>query len=247
MESEKMMEDLLLRMAVLLGLPAVVFLLPSFVVMPFASTKHMGVLIASLALTVAALIWSIRWGLQLTDKIQNTRLGWFGERVVSDRLEVLKTQGYAVFHDLPCVGSTGSFNLDHVVVGNGRVVVVETKTRRKPKGDPAGHKVSYDGVKLTWPWGTSIDELEQVQLNAEWLQKEFKKQLNFDVKVHAALTMPGWYVSGGPPQSPVLVENPIRLPRFITDRFQAQLSPQQTDLVTRHLERLSTDVSYEMM
>jgi hypothetical protein len=41
--------------------------------------------------------------------------------------------------------------------------------------------------------------------NAAWLKKELKKKLGFDVNVRAALTMPGWYVRGGPPKAPVLV------------------------------------------
>ena len=35
------------------------------------------------------LIWAVRWCLQLCDEIQKYRLGWFGERMVADELEVL--------------------------------------------------------------------------------------------------------------------------------------------------------------
>jgi len=246
-KSEELMEKLLIRVVALIVLPMAGFILPALVVEPFESIRHVGVLVASGALLLAALIWALRWCFQLVDEIQNYRLGWFGERMVADELEVLKTQGFSVFHDLPCLGSTGPFNLDHVVVGNGIVVVVETKTYRKPKGAPAGHKVSYDGEKLNWPTGHSTKEIEQVLRSTEWLKKELKKQLGFDVNVHAALTMPGWFVTGGPPKAPVLVEHFQRLPKFITQRFQAELSPEQTKQVILHLESRCTNVTYEML
>lgn len=246
-ESEKLMETLVARLAILILLPAAGCILPAWVVGLFASTDHVGVLVAMASLLLAGLIWALRWCLQLTDKIQNYRLGWFGERVVADALEVLKTQGFSVFHDMPCLGATGPFNLDHVVVGNGIVVVVETKTHRKLKAGSAVHKVSYDGEKLIWPTGQSTQEIEQVLLNAEWLKKELKKQLGFDVNVRAALTMPGWYVTGGHPKAPVLVENHTRLPKFIAQRFPAELFPEQTKQIILHLEARCSDVTYEMM
>lgn len=243
-KSEELMEKLIFRLLVLIVLPAAGLALPVFVVSPFDSVGHVGVLVASGALLLAGLIWALRWAIQLTDQIQDYRLGWFGERLVADELEVLRAQGFSVFHDLPCLGATGPFNLDHVVVGQGIVVVVETKTRRKPKGDPAGHKVSYDGEKLNWPTGHSTKEIEQVLRSAEWLKKELKKQLGFDVTVRAALTMPGWFITGGPPKAPVLVESPRYLTKCIPQRFPAELSPEQTQQVTLFLNSRCSDVTY---
>lgn len=178
-------------------------------------------------------------------KITNLKLGLFGERAVADQLEGLKQKGYEVFHDVPCVGGSGPFNLDHVVVGKGVVVVVETKTLRKPKDVKDGHKVNYNGQVLTWPSGaTSTRELEQAQRNAEWLRKELKKQVNVEAVVQPALTFPGWFVNGGPPQAPVLVESYSRLPSFIEKRFPPRLSPPETDAVVRHLNRLCTNLDY---
>ncbi|HRH95853.1 MAG TPA: nuclease-related domain-containing protein, partial [Prosthecobacter sp.] len=170
----------------------------------------------------------------------------YGERVVADRLMDLTADGYAVFHDVPCLGGGGPFNLDHVVVGRGGVGVVETKTYRKRAGvNGESHKVSYDGQKLVWPDGTTTHELEQVTRNAEWLHKELKKHLNLDVPVRAALTMPGWYVkSAHSPKDPVLVANTKLLPDYIPERFQGTLTREQEDLVRRHLRGLCETVSF---
>ncbi|HEY1082781.1 MAG TPA: nuclease-related domain-containing protein [Prosthecobacter sp.] len=242
----KAWESLVLKgMGRLVLLPCVVFLGVSFAgkqLLNLSPLIHLVLLVVS---PVACIIYG---GVRLYGdlrKITNLRLGLFGERAVADQLEGLKQKGYEVFHDVPCVGGSGPFNLDHVVVGKGVVVVVETKTLRKPKDVKDGHKVTYNGQVLTWPSGaTSTRELEQALRNAEWLRKELKKQANVEATVHAALTFPGWFVNGGPPQAPVLVVSHKSLPNFIEKRFPPHLSPGETDAVVRHLNLLCTNLSY---
>jgi len=229
----------------LLTLPLAGLALPAWLL---GSAKHMGVVVACAALLLAAVIFGIQKTLATVNEIRDKRLALYGERVVADRLMDLTANGFAVFHDVPCLGGGGSFNLDHVVVGRGCVGVVETKTYRKRAGvNGEAHIVSYDGQKLIWPDRTSTDELEQATGGAEWLRKELHKKLNFDVPVRTALTMPGWYVHGGPPQAPVLVENTKLLPRFIRERFQGSLTASQEELVRRHLRSLCETVSFAAM
>ncbi|MBE2282124.1 MAG: NERD domain-containing protein [Prosthecobacter sp.] len=232
----------------LLVLPVLGLAAPLLLATSWKAANPAGVLVAAAALPLAAVIFGVKKLLKTTERIRDSRLALYGERLVGDQLMSLTDHGYAVFHDVPCLGGGGRFNLDHVVVGNGAVCVVETKTYRKRAGvNGEAHKVSYDGQKLVWPDGTSTDELEQVMRAAEWLRNDLKKHLNLEVPVRAALTMPGWYVKGGPPQAPVLVENPKRLPHFIRERFQGSLKRDQEDLVRRHLRSLCETVSYEEM
>lgn len=190
----------------------------------------------------------LRWMFKFMDGMMNQRLGWFGERAVADQLECLKQKGYHIFHDVPCIGGGGPFNLDHVVVGRGIVVVVETKTLRKPKDVKDGHKVSYNGQVLIWPSGaTSTRELEQAERNADWLRKELKKQLNVETVVHAALTFPGWWVNGAPPHAPVLVVGYKGLAGFIEQRFKPRLTETDTAAVLRLLRKQCSDLDYEAL
>lgn len=242
---EKAWEGLIARLLLLGLMPFVVlfvaYYLTWLVLAPFPALRVLCTLASPIVPVGLGLLWVCRYA----DGILNLKLGLFGERAVADQLEGLKQKGYEVFHDVPCVGGSGPFNLDHVVVGNGVVVVVETKTLRKPKDMRDGHKVNYNGQVLTWPSGaTSTRELEQAQRNAEWLRKELKKQVNVEATVHAALTFPGWFVNGGPPQAPVLVVTHKGLPSFIEKRFRPQLSPPETDAVVRHLNRLCTNLEY---
>lgn len=242
----KAWESLFISAMTRLGiLPCAVFLGTQYVSQPLLTGSPLVYLVIVVVSSVASLVYG---GVRLYGDLRtitNLKLGLFGERAVADQLEGLKQKGYEVFHDVPCVGGSGPFNLDHVVVGNGVVVVAETKTLRKPKDMRDGHKVNYNGQVLTWPSGaTSTRELEQALRNAEWLRKELKKQVNVEATVHAALTFPGWFVNGGPPQAPVLVVAHKGLPSFIEKRFPPRLSPPETDAVVRHLNRLCTNLDY---
>ena len=126
----------------------------------------------------------------------NLRLGWFGERYTAERLEKLQQEGYLVFHDVPCDGAQGPFNLDHVVLGPNGIFVVETKTRRKLKGEKGdkNHEVSFDGERLLWPWGADKHGVEQARAEAKWLRHIIRESLGEDVPVAPILALPGWYV-----------------------------------------------------
>lgn len=239
------------RFLLLLGLPLVGLLLPLGLLQAIGvSVLHVGALVSAIALLVDVVAFMLPSLLKTMDSIRDHRLGLYGERLVADQLTSLLADGYQVYHDVPCLGGSGPFNLDHVVVGKGLVVVVETKTYRKPRnvaGDD--HKVRYDDERLHWPDKTSTQQLEQVQRNARWLRDELKKKLDLDVPVKAALTIPGWYVIGGSPQAPVLVEGTKRLPRFICDRFRGlgTLKPHEEKLVNNHLRNLCETVGFESM
>ncbi|GAA5142157.1 hypothetical protein GCM10023213_27600 [Prosthecobacter algae] len=241
----KSLESLLLIFLGLLIAPAGVFL-AAYSIFSFLPESFSGLRgLCSLAAAAIALGVGMGWLYLGMSRFMNLKLGLFGERVVADELEGLKKQGYAVFHDVPCLGGSARFNLDHVVVGRGVVVVIETKTRRKPKGDKEGHKLSYNGQVLTWPGGqTSTGELEQAQRNADWLRRELKKEEKVDAVVHPVLTFPGWYVNGGPPQAPVTVVAHKMLAATLEKRFQPSLTQAQTDAVVRHLNRLCTNLEY---
>lgn len=247
-ELAKLDERFDLQAAILLVSPLIGFALPFILTKPFENKAAVPTLIAGLALGSAGLIYGLKKLLNTTQSIRNHRLALFGERLTADQLASLSMDGYRVFHDVPCEGGSGMFNLDHVVVGRGTIVVVETKTYRKHPGtNGEDHKVSYDGQKLIFPHKTSTEELEQALRNAEWLRKQLLKRLNIDAPVRAALTFPGWFVTGGPPQAPVLVENVKRLPKFIRERFAASINGVQEDLICRHLGSICETVAIDEM
>lgn len=214
-----------------------------------AATLHIGTLTSALSLVLVGVLSTLPRLVKTVETIRDHRLGLFGERLVADRLNELQTLGFQVFHDVPCLGGGGRFNLDHVVVGQGKVVVVETKTYRKPKNiEGINYKVTYDGERLCWPNRTSTGELEQVLRSARWLKEELKKKLDLAVPIRAALTMPGWFVNGASPQAPVLVVSTKQLSKHIRERFREDaLSETEENLIINHLRSLCETVDFDSM
>lgn len=188
---------------------------------------------------------SIRSLMKTLDHLRDVKLGLFGERITADQLASLSPLGYEVFNDLPCVGRGGPFNIDHVVADCGVVIVVETKTyRKRPSLSVEDFKVAYDGNALKWPDFASTDELVQVRNNADWLEKEIREKLGVNANVKSGLSFPGWYVTGGPSDAPVLVGNTKLLPSYIRQRFRREIGERDLDLIKRHLRSLCADVEF---
>ena len=245
----ELMEKLPEMLGQALALPLVMLCLPLLLIRWSSGIWQWGLLFASASLFLAALVWGVGKVRALAMETRNVRLGLFGERAVADELDKLTWSGYRIFHDVPCLGATGPFNLDHVVVGKGGVAVIETKTYRKPKGGEAkaNCRVEYDGQQLIWPNYRSTKELEQVGRNAEWLRKYLKKELLVETTAMQVLAIPGWYVvqpKGGDRMCRVM--NQKQLAKGIND-LNGSMSPKEEELVIKRLTSLCTDVKYEMV
>jgi hypothetical protein len=143
-------------------------------------------------------------------KIESLKLGRDGERIVAEQLESLREQGAIVLHDI--VGS--GFNVDHVVVSNKGVFVVETKTRSKPARGSA--KVTYDGkVLLVDGMEPDRDPIAQVLANADWIRKELQAATGKSYPVRPVVLFPGWFVDPTPRGCSVWVLEPKALPSFV--------------------------------
>ncbi len=192
---------------------------------------------------LAALVPTVRWVLRDLDRYRAYRLGYFGERVVGEKLNELLGQGYAVFHDVPGKGQKKPFNLDHVAVGPSGVAVIETKTRRKGRARPGfkDHEVTYDGQKLIWPWGEDRHGLEQALWEADWLRHWIFERTGIDTPVKPILALPGWYVHMGP-RKPVDVVNHEWVCGAVRGQNGRTLSDSQIALIARQLDSLCRDV-----
>jgi hypothetical protein len=111
------------------------------------------------------------------------------EHYVAQELNRLIGEDCHVLHDVPAE----RFNLDHVVIAPSAVFVVETKSRRKPDGQN-GHRVKYDGTRLTFHDRTEDRPIRQAQDYADWLANYLRKALGTSVPVVPVVALPGWYV-----------------------------------------------------
>lgn len=177
---------------------------------------------------------------------QSYYLGWFGERVVAEKLAPLRFSGWRVFHDVPFVNNGKSFNIDHVVVGEGGLFVLETKVRRKGGGrsGQADDHVVFDGQALHWPRFKNDEEgLEQVERNAATLSAWIKEELGFTVPATPILVIPAWtlkFTSQREPR-PCRVDSANWIQNTFKDRTPI-LAPQTVELVARRLLAKCRDV-----
>jgi nuclease-like protein len=153
-----------------------------------------GVWIAIVAIAAIASIWSAYRLWKVINLRRRIRLGFEGERHVGETLNQLMLVGYRVFHDFLITDKPRSIrNIDHVVIGPNGVFAVETKTRRKVKGEN-GAKVTVLENALQYPWGLDQRDLTQAQEDAAWLAEWLSKMSSEPTKVGSILVLPGWFI-----------------------------------------------------
>ena len=153
-----------------------------------------GVWITLVTIAVIASIWSAFRLWKLIKLRRRIRLGFEGERHVGETLNQLMLAGYRVFHDFLITDKPRWIrNIDHIVIGPNGVFAVETKTRRKVKGEN-GAKVTVLENALQYPWGIDQHDIEQAQDDAKWLAEWLSKMSPQRVNVASILVLPGWYI-----------------------------------------------------
>jgi len=218
----------------------ILYLLGTF----FQTSLVVGLLIAFVIL-VFSLLLCARWFQERLRRRANDYLGFFGERYVAEWLDPLKADGWYIFHDVPCTGASGKFNLDHVAVGPGGVWVVETKTRRKGRARQGfkEHEVLFDGEQIIWPWGEDRKALRQASNNADWLKDWLKKMTGKEFPVWAVLTFPGYKIKEAK-LGEVRVVYTKGLRGVVISHGKDVLHEEDIDLICRQLEERCRDVEY---
>jgi hypothetical protein len=198
---------------------------------------------AAAALFVASTVAAIIMLLRFLNRRRNDLLGYLGERAVAEHLEPLRESGFRIFHDVPCEGRRKNFNIDHVVVGPTGVAAIEVKTRRKRKGREGykDYEVTYDGKRLTWPWGEDRCGFDQVVAQADWLREFIHGRTGLYVDPKPILVLPGWWVTERA-VSTFRVTNNKLLPAIVRDWKPHRLSNEQIDLISRQLDERCRNV-----
>jgi hypothetical protein len=187
-------------------------------------------------LTVVALISVLiaAWKFERSRaRIKALRLGRDGEKAVGQYLEFLREKGAKVFHDIPGVG----FNLDHVVIHETGIYVIETKTISKP--DRGEAKLVYNGTNVLKN-GFAFDRnpIQQVRAAKQWLTDLLKESTGKKFTTRAVVVYPGWFIqpTAEAKSSDVWVLNPKALPAFIS-KSALQISAEDVTLCAYHLGR----------
>jgi len=165
-------------------------------------------------------------------KLKNLKLGRDGERAVGQYLEIFREDGCHVYHDI--VGD--SFNVDHVVISEKGIYVVETKTYSKPASGQAS--VNYDGQKILINGKEPLtDIVVQVKAATSHIQKVINGSTGKNFEPFPVVLFPGWFVDGeGNNQGKMWVLEPKAFKKFL-DRQTVKLSAEDVKLASYHLSR----------
>lgn len=147
------------------------------------------------------------------ERIKSLRQANDGERSVAEYLDILREQdGMRVLHDIEGEG----FNLDHVVIAQQGIYVIETKTISKP--EESYSRIDYDGTSVRIDGFTPTkNPVDQAQAEARWLRQLLKDSLRREYPIRPVVVFPGWYIESSPEskRSKVWVLNPKSLQGFI--------------------------------
>ena len=171
--------------------------------------------------------------IQLRTKLVRHRQARDGEMVIGQYLEKLRKKGYSIFHDI--VGE--DFNLDHVIVSENGIFIIETKTYSKPRDGKA--EIWFDGDSIRIDKGIDASNLlKQARAQQDWLKNIIKESTGKDFDVKPVIVFPGWYVHSTKTafNNNLWVLNPKALPKFI-ENTPKTVSLEDHKLVAFHLSR----------
>jgi hypothetical protein len=178
-----------------------------------------------------AALWAARKIRAALKEARQYREGRDGERIVAERLEELRSEGFHPLHDI----AGGDFNIDHVLVGPSGVFAIETKTLHKRGG--AEEKAEFNGREILVQ-GAPLprNPVTQAQANANWLRDFLRESTGRSLTVTPVVILPGWYVK--PPHNMrevlVLNDHPNGLHAYLVKQPE-RLSPTDISLIKSHL------------
>lgn len=168
---------------------------------------------------------------KIRQKSQLLKLARDGEKVVGQYLDDLREDGARILHDI----KGENFNVDHVIVSEHGIFVVDTKTYRKPVKGDAIIKVQNGQVYAN---GYQIERnpIRQGKALSKWIQDLLKESTGKFYSVQPVVVFPGWYVEKMKGGEEVWILNPKALPAFIRNNRE-RISIEDVHLAYFHLSR----------
>jgi hypothetical protein len=185
------------------------------------------------ALSVIIISFCVYKLIKIMKEVKILRLGRDGERAVGQYLDLLIEKGYRIYHDI--IGD--NFNIDHVIVSQKGIFLIETKTFSKPVGkNPI---IYFDGSKVYSDCFKMYDDpITQVSASEKWLRTVLKETTGKDFKIRPVIVFPGWFVEmkDEGKKSDIWVLNPKALPKFVENEKDL-ITKEDMMLASYHISR----------
>ncbi len=166
---------------------------------------------------------------QIKKQVNQLKLARDGEKIVGQFLDELREDGARILHDI----KGKNFNVDHVIISEHGIFVVDTKTHRKPiKGD-VRVRVDHDEVYVN-NYLMERNPIKQCRALTKWIQDLLLESTGKLFPVRGVVVFPGWYVEHMTGKEDIWVLNNKALPTFIRNNAQ-KLAKEDVHLAFYHL------------
>lgn len=197
--------------------------------------------IISSIISLIVIIYCIYRIITRVKRIKALALGRNGERIVAEIFDILRGQGFVVFHDLV----VENFNIDHVILSPHGIFTVETKTFSKPRKG----KITFKDEKIiagNINFGNKI--ILQAESQSKCLKSLLKDSTGRNYHVMPVIVFPGWFVQPMPKylKKQIWILNPKVLSSFINNE---PITIQESDmhLAAFHISRYIRMYNYSSL
>jgi len=164
-------------------------------------------------------------------KSNQLKLARDGEKIVGQHLDILREEGARILHDI----KGGNFNVDHVILSENGIFVVDTKTHQKPIKGEARVRVQDDEVYVN-NYKIDRNPIKQSRALTKWIKDLLEETTGKKLPVQGVVVFPGWFVEKMHEKDDVWVLNPKALPAFIRNS-QHKIQMEDVRLAYFHLSR----------
>ena len=138
---------------------------------------------------VVGIVLALYQALNLHTRLQVANLKCDGEEYTGQELNYLHMSGAYVFHDIP----TPNGNIDHVVIANDKVFVVENAVVGKSQSSDVS-TVKFDGETLQFPDFEIAEPIDIAMERADFIANRITEYCNLDFQVMPVVSIPGWHI-----------------------------------------------------
>ena len=143
-------------------------------------------------------------------KSNQLKLARDGEKIVGQHLDNLREIGARILHDI----KGDNFNVDHIILSERGIFVVDTKTYQKPIKGEAKVRV-YDGEVYVNNYKVERNPIKQSHALTKWVQDLLEETTGKKFPVQGVVVFPGWFVEKTNDNEDIWVLNPKALGSFI--------------------------------
>ncbi len=187
--------------------------------------------VLSTILAIIVLVFSSYKLYGIKQKSNQLKMARDGEKIVGQHLDNLREEGARILHDI----KGENFNVDHIVLSEHGIFVVDTKTHRKPTKGEANVRVHNDEVYVN-NYKVGRNPIKQSRALTKWVQDLLLETTGKKFPVQGVVVFPGWFVEKMYGKDDIWVLNPKALPTFIRNS-KHKIQIEDVRLAYFHLSR----------